>query len=173
MKKKITIHTLSIRTKSKCAWTSSSFQTKQFIGTSTSWDVPPSKCSYLSIYPSVFKLMLHFHRILTLMNDILVLPHCGMRKDWASPFSPPKNVLTFLFIFQSLGLFSVFWIILLFECIFTLMKDLFQRKNQVFKPTTGNKFICTSTLWGGERQGQPILPLQNVSIFLFIFHSVG
>ena len=31
------------------------------------------------------------------------------------------------------------------------------------------KFIGTSTLWGGERLGRPILsPLQNVSIFQFI-----
>ena len=35
-------------------------------------------------------------------------------------------------------------------------------------------FICTATLWGGERLGRPILsppPLQNVLIFLFIFQS--
>ena len=38
-------------------------------------------------------------------------------------------------------------------------------------------FICTATLWGGERMGRPILPppppppFQNVLIFLFIFQS--
>ena len=32
-----------------------------------------------------------------------------------------------------------------------------------------NKLIGTSTLWGGEKLGRPILsPLQNVGIFLFI-----
>ena len=44
--------------------------------------------------------------------------------------SPIQNIPIFLFIF------SVFWIMLLFDCLWTLMNDLFQRKNQVFKPTS-------------------------------------
>ena len=37
-----------------------------------------------------------------------------------------------------------------------------------------DKFIGTSTLWGGERLGLPIpSPLQNVLIVLFIFQSLG
>ena len=80
---------------------------------------PPSKIFRSSIDYFVFRLMLLFHCILTLMNDrfprenqvfkpniLFVLLHCGVGKDWAGPFFPPplQNVLIFLFIFQSFSL---------------------------------------------------------------------
>ena len=84
--------------------------------------------------------MLLFHCILTLMYDLfqrenlvfkptslLVLLHCRVGKDWAGPIFPPfQNVPVFIFIF------SVFWIMQLFECICTLLNDLFQSENNVF-----------------------------------------
>ena len=49
------------------------------------------------------------------------------------------------------------------------MNDLFQRENQVLKP---NILVVLLHCGGGERLGWPILsPLQDVLIFLFIFHS--
>ena len=80
---------------------------------------PPPKSFDLSIHQLVFRFMLLFHCILTLMNDrfqrenqvfkpniLFVLLHCGVGKDWAGPFFPPplQNVLIFLFIFQSFSL---------------------------------------------------------------------
>ena len=56
----------------------------------------------------------------------LVLLHCGVRKDWASPIPPPPKCF-----YLSIYLFSLS----------------FQT----------NKFIGTSTLWGGERLGWPFL----------------
>ena len=86
---------------------------------------PPPKSFDLSIDQLVFRFMLLFHCILTLMNDrfqrenqvfkpniFFVLLHCGVGKDWAGPIFPPlQNLPFFLFIF------SVFWIMQLFECI--------------------------------------------------------
>ena len=124
------------------------------IGTSTLWGgdrlgrpiLFPSKM-YQSFYLSVFWIMLLFHCILTLMNDLfqrenqvfkptglLVLLHCGVGKDWVDPFflpPPPPPQCSDLSIYL-----SVFWIILLFHCILTLMNDLFQRESQVFKHTS-------------------------------------
>ena len=102
----------------KTGWTHSSFPPP----------LPPPKCSDLSIYLSVFWIILLFHCILTLMNDLfqresqvfkhtslLVLLHCGVGKDWAhwaGPFfTPPPpilNVSIFLFIFQCFGLYFSF-----------------------------------------------------------------
>ena len=99
---------------------------------------PPPKSFDLSIDQLVFRFMLLFHCILTLMNDrfqrenqvfkpniLFVLLHCGVGKDWAGPFFPPplQNVLIFLFIFQSFSL-----------CFWKLMNDSFQGDNQIFKP---------------------------------------
>ena len=63
---------------------------------------PPPKSFDLSIDQLVFRFMLLFHCILTLMNDrfqrenqvfkpniLFVLLHCGVGKDWAGPFFPP------------------------------------------------------------------------------------
>ena len=64
--------------------------------------IPPPKSFDLSIDQLVFRFMLLFHCILTLMNDrfqrenqvfkpniFFVLLHCGLGKDWAGPFFPP------------------------------------------------------------------------------------
>ena len=66
---------------------------------------PPSKIFrsfYWSVTIVVFRFMLLFHCILTLMNDrfqrenqvfkpniLFVLLHCWLGKDWAGPFFPP------------------------------------------------------------------------------------
>ena len=55
---------------------------------------------------------------------------------------------------------------LLFDCIWTILNDLFQREIKFLNQQVDSG---TSTLWGGEKMGRPILsPLQNVGIFLFI-----
>ena len=85
--------------------------------------------------------MLLFHSILTFMKDLyqsenqvfnptrlLVLLHCWVGKTvLAHSFPPPKS---FDLSIDQL----VFWFMLLFHCILTLMNDRFQRENQVFKP---------------------------------------
>ena len=49
---------------------------------------------------------------------------------------------------------------LLFDCIWTILNDLFQREI---------KFLNQQVNWYFEKLGRPILsPLQNVRIFLFI-----
>ena len=80
--------------------------------------------------------MLLFHSILTFMKDLyqsenqdfnptrlLVLLHCWVGKDWAGPFFPPPlhNALIFLSIYC-----LVFGFMLLFDCIWTILNDLFQ-----------------------------------------------
>ena len=55
---------------------------------------------------------------------------------------------------------------LLFDCIWTILNDLFQREIKFLNQQVDSG---TSTLWGGKKLGRPILsPLQNVGIFLFI-----
>ena len=88
--------------------------------------------------------MLLFHCILTALNDrflrenqvfkpniLFVLLHCGVGKDWASPFFPPPPPPKC----SDLSIYlSVFQLMLLFYCIWRLMNDSFQRDNQIFKP---------------------------------------
>ena len=65
---------------------------------------PPSLIFRSSIDRFVFRFMLLFHCIFTLMNDLfqreyqvfnptrlLVLLHCWLGKDWAGPFFPPLH----------------------------------------------------------------------------------
>ena len=105
---------------------------------------PPPKSFDLSIDQLVFRFMLLFHCILTLMNDrfqrgnqvfkpniLFVLLHCGVRKDWAGPFFPPPPPKKC----SDLSMYlSVFQFLLFFYCIWRLMNDSFQRDNQIFKP---------------------------------------
>ena len=80
-----------------------------------------------------------------------------MGKDWADPFVPhPKMFQTFYVSF-------FFWILLLSNCIFTLINDLLQRINQGFKP---NSLLVL--LHCGSVKAQSF-PLNNVLICLFIF----
>ena len=101
--------------------------------------------------------------------SILVLLHCGVGIDWAGPFYPPSKMYRSFYL-------SVFWIMLLFHCILTLMNDLFQRENQVFKPTgllvllhcgVGKDWVDPFFL------PPPLPPPPNVLTFLFIFQSFG
>ena len=72
----------------------------------------------------------------------------------------------------------VFRLMLLFHGILTLMNDRFQREIESSFQT--KHFICTATLWGGERLGRLILPppppppppptkCSDLSIYLSVF----
>ena len=123
---------------------------------------PPPKCFDLSIYLSVLWIMLLFHAIWTLMNELfqtedevfkpnslLVLLHYRGRPI----LSPLQNVDLSIYL-------SVFRFMLFFYCIVWLMNDLFQRDNQIFKPKSLlriphpkclSKWIDSSNEWAGER----------------------
>ena len=125
-------------------------ETNNVIGTSTSWggektgrahSFPPLKCFNPSIYLSVLWIMLLFHCIFTLMNDLfqreyqvfnptrlLVLLHCWVGKDWAGPFFPPSKMLGSFYLSSRL----LDYVILL---LYLNSLDLYQAENQVFKPT--------------------------------------
>ena len=85
----------------------------------------------LSVY-----VMLLFHSILTFMKDLyqsenqvfnptrlLVLLHCWVGKEWAGPFFPPISIMLWFSIYC-----LVFRFMLLFDCIWTILNDLFQRE---------------------------------------------
>ena len=116
--------------------------------------------------------MFLFNCIVTLMNGLF-------QKE--NPFFKNKFIVTStLWVGERMGLpnvspprcsdfsfyISVLLIILLFYCILTIMCDLFQRNNQVFKPTS----VLVLLQYGLEEAwAGPIIPLQNVPIILFIF----
>ena len=124
--------------------------------------------------------MLLFHSILTFMKDLyqsenqffnptrlLVLLHCWVGKDWAGPFFPPsKNFWSFYWL-VSLSVYVTLSLYLnTYEWQIPKRESSFQTKH----------FICTATLWGGERLGWPILsPLppppkcSDLSIYLSVF----
>ena len=131
--------------------------------------------------------MLRFHSILTFMKELyqsenqvfnptrlLVLLHCWVGKEWAGPFFPPSKIFRSFYLSVTI---VVFRFMLLFLCILTLMNDLFQRENQVFKPNI--LFVLLHcALWGGGGKDwagpffpPPPSPLLTVLIFLFIFQS--
>ena len=144
---------------------------------------PPSLIFRSSIERFVFLFMWLFHSILTFMKELyqsenqvfnptrlLVLLHCWVGKDWAGPFFPPSKI--FRSFYWSVTI-VVFWFMLLFHCILTLMNDRFQRENQVFKPNILFVLLhCgVGKDWAGPFFPPPPSPLQNVLIFLFIFQS--
>ena len=103
---------------------------------------PPPKSFDLSIDQLVFRFMLLFHCILTLMNDrfqrenqvfkpniLFVLLHCGVGKNWAGPFFPPSKMLGSFYLSSRL----LDYVILL---LYLNSLDLYQAENQVFKPTS-------------------------------------
>ena len=126
---------------------------------------PPSKIFrsfYWSVTIVVFRFMLLFCCNLTLMNDrfqrenqvfkpniLFVLLHCGVGKDWAGPFFPPL-----------LNLSIFYWSFRLLVCVtFSLYFNIYERPIPKWESSfQSNKIIGTSTLLGGERLGQPILP---------------
>ena len=138
----------------------------------------PSKCFDLSIYHLVFCFMLVFYYILILMNDLFqrenevfkpnslfVLLHCGWGKTGpAHSFPTPQCFDLFIYL-------SVFWIMLLFDCIWTLMNELFQREDEVSKPNS--LLVLLHYRVGKDPASTFFPPLQNVLIFLFIFQSFG
>ena len=114
---------------------------------------PPSLIFRSSIDRFVFRFMLLFHSILTFMKDLYQSENqVSIQQDYwyfyivgwgktgpAHSFPPPKS---FDLSIDQL----VFWFMLLFHCILTLMNDRFQRENQVFKP---NIFLyCYIVGWG-------------------------
>ena len=90
----------------------------QSLGLTYSWTV--SEHSWLSCPKEKFKFWKHLANCMFLLNS-------GMGKDWAGPFFLPLYwVLTFQFICQSIYclVFRFMW---LFDCIWTILNDLFQR----------------------------------------------
>ena len=133
---------------------------------------PPPKSFDLSIDQLVFRFMLLFHCILTIMNDrfqrenqvfkpnvLFVLLHCGVGKDWAGPFFPPS------LIFRSSIDHFVFRFMLLFHSILTFMKDIYQSENQVFNPTRLWYFYIV--VWGktGPAHSFPPPKCSDLSIY--------
>ena len=81
-----------------------------------------SCCSFMASYH--LWMICFKERIKFKSNNLLVLLHWWVGKDWAGPFFPPPPKCYDLSIYL-----SVFWIILLFDCIWTLLNDLFQSEN--------------------------------------------
>ena len=103
---------------------------------------PPPKCFDLSIDHLVFRFMLLFHCILTLMNDLLqeenqvvkpnslfVLLHCWVGKDWAGPFFPPSEMFQSFYLSFSLLDYTTLR-------LYLNTYELLQREDEVFKPKT-------------------------------------
>ena len=105
---------------------------------------PPSLIFRSSIYRFLFRFLLLFHSILTFMKELyqsenqvfnptrlLVLLHCWVRERVGRPILSPSKIFRSFYLSVTI---VVFRFMLLFHCILTLMNDLFQRENQVFKP---------------------------------------
>ena len=130
---------------------------------------PPSLIFRSSIDRFVFRFMLLFHSILTFMKDLyqsenqvfnptrlLVLLHCWVGKDWASPFFPPPPPLkSFDLSIDPL----VVRLMLLFHSILTFMKDLYQSENQVFNPT---RLLVLLQFWVGKDWASPFFPPSKI-----------
>ena len=95
---------------------------------------------------------------------LLVLLHCWVGKDWASPFFPPSLIFR-----SSIDRF-VFRFILLFHSILTFMKDLhvYQSENQVFNPT---RLLVLLHCWVGKDWAGPFFPPSK--IFCSFYWSVS
>ena len=141
--------------------------------------LPPIKCFDVSFYLSVFWIILLFHCIFTLMNDLFQWEYQVFKPTslfvivgWgktgpAHSFPPPKS---FDLSIDQL----VFRFMLLFHCILTLMK-IYSKERIKFSNQTFNLY-CYIVGWGKTGPAHsfpppPPPPLQNVLIFLFIFQS--
>ena len=145
---------------------------------------PPSLIFRSSIDRFVFRFMLLFHSILTFMKDLyqsenqvfnptrlLVLLHCWVGKEWAGPFSPPPSIMLGSFNL----LFIVFRFMLLFDCIYTILNDLFQREIKFLNQQVNWYFYIVG--WGktGPAHSFPppkcwdlsIYPLDFLIVFFF------
>ena len=163
------------------------FLSYKFIGTSTLWGGErlagpffPSSKMYWSIYLS-FSLLNYAALSLHLNTNVWPVPKressfqtnkfvgtstlSGGEILGRPNLSPLKNVSIVLFIF------SVFWIMQLFECIWTLLNDLFQSENYVFYLTSLLVLLLCGV--GKDWAGPFFPPLRNVSIFQFIVLSFG
>ena len=79
---------------------------------------------------------------------LLVLLHCWVGKDWAGPFFPPSKIFWSFYWSVSLSVYVTLSLYLnTYEWQIPKRESSFQTKH----------FICTATLWGGERLGRPIL----------------
>ena len=144
-------------------------------GSANSSPHPPIKCFDVSFYLSVFWIILLFHCMLTLMNDLFQWEYQVFKPtslfvivEWgktgpAHSFPPPKS---FDLSIDQL----VFRFMLLFHCILTLMNDLFQRENQVFKP---NSLFVLLHCGVGKDWAGPFSPpppkCSDLSIYLLVF----
>ena len=116
--------------------------------------------------------MLLFHCILIFMKDLfqsenqvfnptrlLVLLHCWVGKTGpAHSFPPPKCIDLYIYL-------SVFYIMLLFHCILTLMYDLFKRENLVFQTTS---ILVLLHCWVGKDWAGPIFPPSKIFLSFYL-----
>ena len=143
---------------------------------------PPSFIFRSSIDRFFFRFMLLFHSISTFMKDLyqsenqvfnptrlLVLLHCWVGKTGpAHSFPLPKS---FDLSIDQL----VFWFMLLFHCILTLMNNRFQRWFQVFKPNILFVLLhCgVGKDWAGPFFPPPPPPkCSDLSIYLSVFQFI-
>ena len=122
---------------------------------------------YLKNYELTFPMRVEFSNLQVYWYFYIM----GWSKTWPahslSPPPPPTKC------FDLSIYLSVFGFMLLFHCIWTWMNDLFQRENQVFKPTIYWYFHIMG--WGKTGPGQfpPSTPFQNVLTFQFISQLFG
>ena len=142
---------------------------------------PPSLIFGSFYWSFVFRFMLLFHCILIFMKDLfqrenkvfnptrlLVLLHCwggggggGGMIGPAQSFPPPKSSYLSIYLFSFLD-YGTLWMYL------NNFKWPIPKRELSFQ---SYKFIGTSTLWGGERLGRPILsPPPPFSIILGSFN---
>ena len=96
-------------------------------------------------------------------NSLLVLQHFWVEERLSLPIlSPLQNVSIILFIFLSLDM-------LLFHCIWTLMFDLFQIENLVFKPTS---LLVLLHCRVGKDWGGPIFPPSKMFLSFYLSFSL-
>ena len=140
---------------------------------------PPPLIFWSSIDRFVFRFMLLFHSILTFMKDLyqsenqvfnptrlLVLLHCWVGKEWAGPFFPPPPPPPPPPLCLDLSIYClVFQFMLLFDCIWTILNDLFQREIKFLNQQVNWYFYIVG--WGktGSAHSFPTPKCWDLSIY--------
>ena len=88
--------------------------------------------------------------------------NCGMGKDWAGPFFPSSKIFWSFYWSVSLSVYVTLSLFFnTYEWPILKRESSFQTKH----------FICTATVWGGERLGRPILPPPPSKMFWSFYLS--
>ena len=86
--------------------------------------------------------------------------NCGVGKDWAGPFFPPSKI------FRSFDWTLSFSVYVTLSLYLNTYEWPFPKRESSFQT---KQFICTATLWGGERVSLLVIPppkCSNLCIFL-------